>query len=356
MIFLPYNYQMIAVAVVEPGRVEIVDIPKPSPGPYEALVRNLAAFICNATDRKLVAGHFPGVGPEKYPLLLGHESVGVVEEVGSSVRSFKPGDRVIGALLLNPTSPLYSSGWGGNSEYVIATDHAGMLADGVADAAHGWAEVFQIMKKVPDDIPLEAAALLCTWREVYGGFSDFQLKKGDSVLIFGAGPVGLSFCRFARLLGLGWVGVVDPLPVKRRKAAALGADEIYSPDSPELANLTARRGAPLDAVIDAVGSQAIINAGLPLIKMAGSICVYGVVGTPSITVEKDTGPYNFNLLVHQWPTRTAESAAQAPLVEWIRAGKISHRDFVSGEYPVRETARALKATEAPDAIKTLLRF
>jgi threonine dehydrogenase-like Zn-dependent dehydrogenase len=109
-------------------------------------------------------------------------------------------------------------------------------------------------------------------------------------------------------------------------------------------------------VIDAVGSQAIINAGLPLIKMAGSICVYGVVGTPSVTVEKDTGPYNFNLLVHQWPTRTAESAAQAPLVEWIRTGKISYRDFVTGEYPVRETARALKATEAPDAIKTLLRF
>jgi 2-desacetyl-2-hydroxyethyl bacteriochlorophyllide A dehydrogenase len=347
---------MIAVAVVEPGRVEIVDIPKPSPGPYDALVRNKAAFICNATDRKLVAGHFPGIGRDKYPMLLGHESVGVVEEVGSSVRSFKPGDRVIGALLLNPTSPQYSSGWGGNSEFVIATDHAAMAADGVADEAHGWLEVFQIMKKVPDDIPLEAAAMLCTWREVYAGFSDFQLKKGDSVLIFGAGPVGLSFCRFARLLGLGWIGVVDPLSAKRKKAAALGADEIFTPDSKELADLKARRGAPLDAVIDAVGSQAIINAGLPLIKLGGSICVYGVVSTPAITVEKDTGPYNFNLFMHQWPTRTAESAAQAPLVEWIRTGKISHREFVSGEFPVRETARALQATEAPDAIKTLLRF
>ena len=347
---------MIAVAVVAPGRVEIVDIPKPTPGPYEALVRNQAAFICNATDRKLVAGHFPGIGPDKYPLLLGHESVGTVEAVGKCVRSFKPGDRVIGGLLLSPTSPRYSSGWGGNSEFVIATDHAAMSADGVADAAHGWAEVFQVMKKVPDDIPLEAAALLCTWREVYAGFSDFQLKKGDSILVFGAGPVGLSFCRFARLLGLAWVGVVDPLPVKRQKAEAFGADAVFAPGSPDLADLTRNRGAPLDAVIDAVGSQAIINAGLPLIKMAGSICVYGVVGTPSITVDKDTGPYNFNLILHQWPTRTAESAAQAPLVEWIRQGKISHRDFLSGEYPVQETARALKATEAPDAIKTLLRF
>jgi threonine dehydrogenase-like Zn-dependent dehydrogenase len=183
-----------------------------------------------------------------------------------------------------------------------------------------------------------------------------RLKKGDSILIFGSGPVGLSFTRFAKLLGMGWVGVVDPLPVKREKALALGADETFTPDSPELKNLTRRRGAPLDAVIDAVGHQAIINAGLPLIRLGGSICVYGVVGTPSVTVEKDTGPYNFNLFMHQWPTRTAEAAAQEPLVEWIRAGRISHRDFVSAEYPVRDAAKAQMATSAPDAIKTLLRF
>jgi len=347
---------MLAVAVMEPGKIEIIDIPKPSPGPYDALVRNQAAFICNATDRKLVEGHFPNIGRDQYPMLLGHENVGVVEAVGAKVKSFKPGDRVIGGLLFAPTDPKFHSGWGGFCEYVFATDHAAMVSDGVADEAHGWLEIYQIMKKVPDDIPLEAAALLCTWREVYAGFSDFQLKRGDAILVFGAGPVGLSFCRFGKLLGMGWIGVVDPLPVKREKAAALGADETFTPDSPGLKALVKRRGAPLDAVIDAVGNQAIINAGLPLIRLGGSICVYGVVGTPNIVVEKDTGPYNFNLFMHQWPTRAAEAAAQAPLVEWIRSGAISHRDFVSAEYPVREAARAQQATAAPDAIKTLLRF
>jgi len=215
---------MRALIVTSDHKLELRELSKPEPGPYEALVRNQAAYICNATGRKLVAGHFPGIGMDKYPLLLGHESVGVVEEVGARVKSFKPGDRVIGGLLLTSTSPDYSSGWGGNSEYVVATDHAAMTADGAADKAHGWEEVFQIMKKVPDDIPIEAAALLCTWREVYAGFSDFRLTKGDAILIFGSGPVGLSFCRFAKLLGLGWVGVVDPLPVKRQKAAALGAE------------------------------------------------------------------------------------------------------------------------------------
>jgi len=347
---------MIAVAVDKPGSVEIVELPKPEAGPYQAVIRNQAAYICNATDRKLVEGHFPGIGAEQYPLLLGHESVGIVESVGERVRSYRPGDRVIGGLLLAPTDPRYHSGWGGNSEYVVATDHAAMLADGVADAEHGWVDSFQIMRTVPDDIPVEAAGLLCTWREVYAGFSDFQLKAGDDVLIFGAGPVGLSFCQFARLLGLGWIGVVDPVPQKRRKAAEMGADRTFIPDAEELASLTTARGRPLDAVIDAVGNERIVNAALPLVRMAGSVCVYGVLAAPTLTIAKDTGPYNFNLFMHQWPTRTAEAAAQEPLIEWVREGKLSHKDFLSAEYPVKEAARALEASQQPTSIKTLLRF
>ncbi len=347
---------MLSVAVMQPGRIEIVDIPKPTPGPYEAIVKTTVAYICNATDRKVVGGHFPGLGPEKFPLLLGHESVGVVESVGSRVKSFKPGDRVIGALLLSPTDPRFTSGWGGDSEYVVATDHAAMVADRAADKAHGWDEIYQIMRKLPDDIPFEAAALLCTWREVYAGFSDFQLKPGLDILIFGGGPVGLSFCRFARLLGLGWIGLVDPVAMKREKAMSLGADETFAPDSPDIGSLTERRGEPLDAVIDAVGSELVINTGIPLLRLGGSLCVYGVLKETTATITWETGPLNFNLFVHQWPTRVAEAAAQEPLVEWIRAGKLSAKDFLSAEFPVREAARALEASQQPTAIKTLLRF
>jgi threonine dehydrogenase-like Zn-dependent dehydrogenase len=347
---------MLSVAVGEPGKLEIVDIPKPRPGPYEAVIRSQIAYICNATDRKLLGGIFPGMGADKYPLLLGHENVGVVEEVGSKVRSFRPGDRVVGGLLLQPTDRRYQAGWGGNSEYVVAVDHAAMAADGVADAAHGWNESFKIMRAAPSDIPLEAAGLLCTWREVYAGFSDFHLEPGDDLLVFGGGPVGLSFCRFARLLGLGWVGLVDPAQAKRDKALELGADAVFAPGAAEIPRLAAARGKPLDAVIDAVGSEKVVNAGLPLIRMGGSICVYGVHSGPRLTLEKDAGPYNFNLYWHQWPTRDAEAAAQEPLIEWIRAGKLSHRDFLTREFPVRQIAQALAASQEPGAIKTLLRF
>jgi threonine dehydrogenase-like Zn-dependent dehydrogenase len=212
------------------------------------------------------------------------------------------------------------------------------------------------MRKVPKDISFESAGLLCTWREVYAGFGDFQLTEGDDILIFGAGPVGLSFCRFAKLLALGWVGVVEPLPEKREKAKALGADEVFEPGSPDLLNLTDRRGKPLDAVVDAVGSEQIINAALPLIKMAGSVCVYGVLGSPRVTIAKDRGPYNFNLFMHQWPTREREAAAQEPLIDWIRQGRLKESDFITREFAPQDIAQALEATKDPTSTKTLLRF
>ena len=91
---------MKSVAVVEPGNLAIVELPEPKIGPYDALVRVEAAIMCNATDSKVVDGHFPGLGMEHYPLLLGHENVGRVVEVGKKVTNFKVGERVVGGLLL----------------------------------------------------------------------------------------------------------------------------------------------------------------------------------------------------------------------------------------------------------------
>jgi threonine dehydrogenase-like Zn-dependent dehydrogenase len=345
---------MRAVAVIEPGRVEVVDVPRPSPGPYQALVKTELACLCNATDGKLVAGHFPGV--EDYPLLLGHESAGIVQEVGDRVRNFKVGDRLIGGLLLDTAGTGHASGWGGFCEYTLAADHDAMLADRVADAEHGWLEVYEIQRIVAPDIAAEAAVLLCTWREVLGTFDDFRLEAGNDVLIFGAGPVGLSFVKFGKLLGLGYVGVVDPLAHKREKAYAMGADEVFAPDSPELSELVKTRGKPLDTVIDAVGRPAIINAALPLVKLGGTIGVYGVIAEGAITVEKGKGPYNFNLLVHQWPTRSRERAAQEPLCNWIRQGKLSAGEFVTHEFQVERTNDALEAVRGGDVIKAILRY
>jgi NADPH:quinone reductase-like Zn-dependent oxidoreductase len=345
---------MFSIAVTEPGKLEIVQIPSPKPGPYEVLIHTEAASLCNATDRKLVDGKFPGV--DTYPFLLGHESAGIVEAAGSKVRNFKVGERVIGGLLLDPTDPIYASGWGGFCEYTLAGDHKAMIDDGAADQQHGYAEVYEIMRSVPKDIPVESAVLLCTWREVYAAFGDFNINPGQNILIIGAGPVGLSFVKFARLLGLNYIGVVEFSEEKRKIALQMGANEAFAPDSDGLVSILTKWKGNLDAVIDAVGKEEIINSSLPLVKPGGSICVYGVIDQPTIALRKIDGPYNFNLLIHQWPTRFRESAAQEPLCEWIRQGKLSHTEFLSVEFPVSQIGAAFALSRKGESLKTLLRY
>jgi len=345
---------MRTVVVLEPGKVSIVDTPIPQVGPYQALVKTEVAYLCNATDSKLVHGHFPGV--EDYPLALGHESAGIVQETGDKVRNFQAGDRAIGGLVFDLGVDKMGSGWGGFCEYTLVNDHEAMVEDGVADEAHGWFECYEIQTTVDKDIPVEAAALLCTWREVYGGIGDFQITPDDEVLVFGAGPVGLSFVTFMKLLGVKYVAAVDPISVKRDKALALGADAVFVPDAPELAKLTETRGKALDVVIDAVGHENIVNAALPLIKLGGTIGVYGVIAAESIDLQKHLGPYNFNLFVHQWPTRHRERAAQSPLCEWMREGELKAEDFITHEFALEEIEAALEAVKGGTVLKALLKY
>ena len=345
---------MRAVAVTEPSQVKVVDIAVPAPGPYQALVRTEAACLCNATDGKLVSGHFPGI--DTYPLILGHESAGIVQSVGEKVRAFKVGERAIGGLVFRFKEPGYAAGWGGFCEYTLINDHDAMVADGVADEKHGWFECYEIQRPVPADIPLAEAVMMCTWREVYAGFGDFHLRAGDDILIFGAGPVGLSFAKFGKLLGLGSIAVVDPHTAKHAKALEMGACEVFTPDEVASASFMAKNGRRYHAVIDAVGSGAIINAALPLIRMAGSICVYGVIGAETISINKSAGPYNFNLYMHQWPTRFRESAAMEPLCEWIREGKLRAAEFITHEFKLEEINAALNAVKSGKVIKALLTY
>jgi len=117
-----------------------------------------------------------------------------------------------------------------------------------------------------------------------------------------------------------------------------------------------RRGEPLNAVIDAVGSEPVVNAGLRLIGMGGAICVYGVIDEPSLTIRKHRGPYNFNLYVHQWPTRSRERAAMEPLCDWIRSGQLRPGDFITHEFPLEKIGDALAAVASGQSLKVLLRY
>jgi alcohol dehydrogenase len=92
------------------------------------------------------------------------------------------------------------------------------------------------------------------------------------------------------------------------------------------------------------------------VKMGGSMCVYGVIAAPLLEINKAAGPYNFNLYVHQWPTRWREREAQEPLCAWIRQGRLNAAEFVTHEFPIERIADALAAVRSGQVLKCLLRW
>lgn len=346
---------MFSIAVDKSGTIRSVDIPDPTPTRYQAVIRSEAACICNATDTEIVEGHLPEV--TRYPALLGHENVGVVVAVGDRVASYKVGDRIVGGLLLAPTDPAYGSGFGGFSQYVLADDYAAMKRDGALNEKPGDDVVFKIMRVVPPDIPVEAAALLCTWREVLGSFTDMGIGDAKRLIVFGGGPVGQSFVRFAKVLGHEFVGLVDSHESRRALAARLGADEVFARNDPRLLREYARgEGREIDAVIDAVGREEVVNAGLPIIRQGGTIGVYGLIGRRPVAVDIRLAPRNWRLAMHQWPVRESEAAAQERLCDWIREGNLDWRDFIGGQFPVAHAAEAMTQVRSRKVLKALLRF
>ncbi|MEM0896677.1 MAG: zinc-binding dehydrogenase [Verrucomicrobiota bacterium] len=346
---------MKTVLVSAAGRIEIVETPIPEPGPYQALVKTDHACLCNATDGELIRGTFPGM-EDSFPFALGHESTGIIVEAGSRVRNFSVGRRAMSGLVLDLGVEGMASGWGGFCEYVIVNDHEAMVEDGVADEENGWLEVYEIQTPVGGDVPPEEAVLFCTWREVLGAFRDFHLKPGDDVLIYGAGPVGLSFVKLGRLFGLGWIGIVDRHAEKRERALAFGADAAFDRDDPALAAIPELRG-KLDGVIDAVGKAELINASLPLLKRGGTMGVYGVMtDTNEFVVKNALADFNFNLFIHQWPTRRFEKEAQVQLSQWVREGKLSASEFITHRFPVDRIADAYAAVQERKVVKALLTY
>ena len=111
-------------------------------------------------------------------------------------------------------------------------------------------------------------------------------------------------------------------------AIQFGADQTFDRDDDGLKALSEKSDLhKLDAVIDAVGKPEIIEQSLPLIKRGGSICVYGFyAGLKEFVVHNSLADFNYNIFVHQWPTRLYEKESQSVLCEWIEDGKLVEKN------------------------------
>jgi threonine dehydrogenase-like Zn-dependent dehydrogenase len=210
---------MKAAIVPQHGRLEVADISPPEPGPYDCLVRIDACAICTGTDLNLIAGNFPSL--EKTPFVLGHESTGLIVEVGGQVRNFQVGQRVTrpAAVLAGQRRDDVGSMWGGFAELGLVRDDAASCADGVESNVSSASR-----SPMPDDVDVVSAALSVNQREILSATAKLGLDEASRVVVVGSGYNGLLYCFFSKHFGAGRVAVVGNAARAELAAAAFDAD------------------------------------------------------------------------------------------------------------------------------------
>ncbi|MDR1580749.1 MAG: zinc-binding dehydrogenase [Synergistaceae bacterium] len=311
------------------GSLSFAEVPMPAYGDYQALVKMISCGVCNGTDIKIIHGKFKGFAYENdYPLMLGHEGVGRVIEVGSKVCGLKTGDAVL-LPFVDAVGDL-KSGWGAFSEYGVVNDAAALKRDGLAFGNPLYPECVDAQAVVPPDIDPVDAAMIVTLREVLSSIKTFGFGPDESVAVLGCGPVGQTFIRFMSLLGVHPIIAFDIKEEKLAIALKNGADYAFDSKSDGI-SAKVRGICPdgVDYVLDAVGYLPLINQSMEFIKDRGKICCYGISPEDSMSLDWSGAPYNWTLCFQQMPRKIEEGAAYSQVLAWLRSGAVRLEDFIS---------------------------
>lgn len=350
--------KMKALTVDADGVLTIKEMPMPSYGRCQALVKMRSCGICNGTDTKLIHRTFKNF--HTYPAILGHEGVGEVVEIGADVKNLKIGDIVLLPFLESPMDG-YTPGWGAFSEYAVVGDAKAYIENGMGPGTEAWNEGYlaQTVLHSEDKVNTTEAVMIITFREVLSAIRRFEFAPNENVLIFGAGPVGLCFTQFCKLLGMRTVISTDILDAKVKEAKRLGADYALNSRNCDV-NAEVQRLIPegLDNVVDAVGINSLLNQAMGLIRYNGKICGYGI--SPKLGMELDwsRAPYNWNLSFVQWPSKREEAEAHAQIMAWINADVLKPKDFISHTFQFEDVVEAFALVERhePETKKIVIEF
>ena len=258
------------------GDVRIEEVPKPTPRAGEALIRITATTICG-TDVHIVKGEYP-VRPG---LILGHEPVGVIEELGDGLHEeYAIGQRVI-AGAITPCGQCFYCLNGSHSQC-----HGPLGGWRFGNTINGaWAEYLLVpdaranLAIVPDGLTDEEVLMLPDIASTgIAGAESGQVRIGDAVAVFAQGPIGLCATVGARLRGAGIVIGIDPVQARREMSLRFGATLVLDPGQTDVVSaikrLTGGRG--VDVSIEALGRQETFDACLRATRVGGVISSLGV--------------------------------------------------------------------------------
>ena len=272
--------------VGKPLEVEEVEISKP--GPREVLIRTAAAGVCHS-DLHFVEGLYPAVTP----LVLGHESAGIVEEVGANVTYVKPGDHVITCL----------SVFCGHCEMCL-TGHLSLCANPETRRGHeeeprlaknsqpvqqfadlsSFAEQMLVHEhaivKIREDMPLDRAALIgCGVTTGVGSvFHTAAVEPGSTVAVIGCGGVGLSCINGAELAGAGRIIAIDTVENKLDMAKIFGAtDVVNASDVNAVGEVRELTGGGVQYSFEAIGLKQTAEQAFSMLRPGGTATIIGMI-------------------------------------------------------------------------------
>lgn len=249
--------------------------------PTDVVVKVTTTTVCGS-DVHLLAGHMH----TPWGFALGHEFVGTVHQVGSVIRSFKVGDRVVA-----PAAP-----WCGQCDNCRRgqsqrCERGGIFGSGESFGSLGGAQAEFVrvphadtcLSHIPDGVTdaqaLTVGDILATgWSAVKNSVT----APGQTLVVFGAGPVGLSAVHTARLLGAAKVIAVDMVADRLELARKLGATDVINPTMQDTAAVVAQmtQGRGAEAVVDAAGVKSSIDSWVSVTAIGGRVAMVGIPGAP----------------------------------------------------------------------------
>lgn len=355
----------VCYAFREPLRIEEVTLDAPHSG--EVKVRIAATAICHS-DVHLIRGEWSA----DLPVLAGHEAAGIVEWVGENVTAVRPGDRVVVSLLrscgrcfhcLRGNAHMCEGTFALNSESRLRDASGTAIRQGIfvgAFAEEVVVDQSQVVK-IPAEMPMDRAALLgCGVITGTGAVThSANIREGESVVVIGAGGVGLNTIQAAVLAGANPIIAVDRVESKLEAARAFGAthaiDASAEEPRPIVKKLTSRRGA--DCAFVTVGSTAAVTQALTLIRPAGRVVIVGMPDwKATVPLRVADLVWNEQRIIgcRMGSTRLQEDVAR--LIDLYLARRLKLDELITARYPLEHINEAIASMESGAALRNVIVF
>ncbi len=324
----------------EINHISICEKAKPVADEGHVVVKVKAVGVC-ATDVHMISGN---ISLAKPPHILGHEIAGEIEEIGSGVKGWKIGDRVV-------IDTIISCGICHNCKSGRKELCHEKMEIGYDPYDGGYAEYVRVpaqcLVSLPEEIPFRDAAILESVACPFGAVLRIGVKPGSTVLVQGAGPAGIAFVQAAKLSGAGKIIVSARGAQRLEYAKSFGADEVIDAVSENVLDrvmeLTNSQGC--DYVMDAAGSVESILLCFDACKVGGDVLYYGIPDEKAVI----TFPF-MKMLIKQLRLHgiLEYCAGWDTLVSLVANGKINIHDMVTHTFTLEDMPKAVELLKSKD--------